>query len=166
MIAPEACKLRSVAKATRAHSTRAKQAVDGVGDSVTLGFIAAGVVSTLLRARGCKGVIGNEADLRGRVGRADLVASFFGGDRAEFEACDGAFAASPNAFSVALTICVASTAFSFGFKSLRLWHASPLPLTDRFVVVVENFILAEDWVGFRDDLREGLEDSSSWSCLP
>ncbi len=31
--------------------------------------------------------------------------------------------------------------------------------------VVEGFVLAEDWAGFREDLRGGFEDSSL-SCLP
>lgn len=163
MIAPEACKVRSVAKATRAHSTRARQPVEGVIGSARLAFVAVGDVSTLLRERGCRGVIGADADLRGRVRAVGFVASSFAGNRGGFATCC-VFAASPKAFNAALTTCVASTAFSLGLMSFGLWPASPA-LFVGFFTAAEGFVLPEVWVGFREGLSEGLE-ASSLSCLP
>lgn len=163
MTAPEACKLRSVAKATRAHSTRAKQPVETGAGGSRLAFVARGVDSTLFRERGCRGVVGTEADLRRRVRDVGLAESFFAGDRRGFKTW-GVFAASPKAFSARLTTCVASSAFSFGLISQEPWCASTV--LAGFLVVVEDFDLAEAWVGFRGGLRGGFEDSSLLSCRP
>jgi hypothetical protein len=169
VINSEACKPWSVEKATRAHSTRARQPVEAGEGSDSFGFAEAGEVDTLLRVRGRKGVIGTEVDLRSRV-RLDI--SFFIGDRNGF-ATGGDFTASPKAFSVAFITCVASNAFSFGLKSLVSQLVSPARAAvgafraGRFVVVVEGFVLIGSWAAFRVvDLRGGLEDASLLSCLP
>ena len=97
VIEPEACRVRKLEKAARAHSIVARQPVEAtnrLGDRD--GFT--GEVETLFRDRGCRGVIGTEFDLR-RPFRGLAGSGFVGA----FGACDVLFfTASPRAFSVAL----------------------------------------------------------------
>ena len=130
------CSVRSVAKATRAHSTVARHCALGVAgaDDAALLAVFMGDVATRLRVRGWRGVVGADMDRRRRlfaveldgasaataVAAADATAAATSspvvctraGVLGTVASAAAGLAASASAFRAALITCVASCAFS------------------------------------------------------